>query len=301
MGQKQAERDQRIEVAKLEADGVSGEAGAQREQEIVVAQQAALSAQGTKQADSERRIKIAELEATAVQGENDSRANIADYEANLEQRRAEAKRRGEVAMANATRDVLLAEKEQEAARLEKTQIAQQEIERKKVEIEAEAEAEKRRRIARGEADAVLARYMAEAEGLRKVLDAKAAGYENLIRVCGDRSDLAPALLIVEQLPELVAEQVKAIQNLQIEKITVWDSGANGDGNGGSTSNFLRGLIGSLPPIHELAEQAGIDLPAVLGKVRSDDDAASSPAPARSAPAEPVDTDAASATDVGSGK
>ena len=82
-------------------------------------------------------------------------------------------------------------------------------------------------------------------------------------MCGERPDLAPALLIVEQLPALVAEQVKAIQNLKIDKITVWDSG---DGGGNSTAGFLKGLIGSLPPIHELARQAGIELPAVLGQV-----------------------------------
>jgi flotillin len=60
-----------------------------------------------------------------------------------------------------------------------------------------------------------------------------------------------------------------VQNLKIDKITVWDSGGKGnaDGSGGSTANFLRGLIGSLPPIHELAEQAGIDLPEVLGRVQ----------------------------------
>jgi flotillin len=115
---------------------------------------------------------------------------------------------------------------------------------------------------------VLARYIAEAEGIRKVLDAKAGGYENLIRICGDRKDLAPALLVIEKLPELVAEQVKAIQNLKIDKVTVWDSGAAGANGTGSTGNFLRSLIGSLPPIHELAQQAGIDLPEVLGKVKS---------------------------------
>jgi flotillin len=269
-GQKEAERNQRIEVASLEAQGISGEANAQREQEIAVAEQQAIAIQGKKNAEAEQRIKVAALEAQAVEGENESRANMADYNANLEERQADAKRRGEVAMANAARDVLTAEKERELARLEKEQIAQQIIERKKIEIEAEAEAERIRRIARGEADGVLARYNAEAEGLRKVLDAKAAGYENMIRVCGERKDLAPSLLIIEKLPELVAEQVKAIQNLKIDKITVWDSGANGltgGGPGGSTSQFLRGLIGSLPPIHDLAEQAGIDLPAVLGKVK----------------------------------
>jgi flotillin len=73
-------------------------------------------------------------------------------------------------------------------------------------------------------------------------------------------------LLIEQLPDLVSKQVKAIQNLKIDKITVWDSGANGSGAGGSTSGFLPGMIGSLPPIHELAQQAGIDLLEVLSKV-----------------------------------
>jgi flotillin len=199
---------------------------------------------------------------------------MADYEATLEERQADAKRRGEVSLAQASRDVLEAQKEEELARLEKTQIAQQMIERKKIEIDAEAEAEKTRRVAKGQADAILVKYIAEAEGTRKVLDAKAEGYNNLLRVCGERKDLAPALLIIEKLPELVAEQVKAVQNLKIDKVTVWDSGADGhtNGPGGSTSNFLRGLIGSLPPIHELAEQAGIDLPEVLGRVRRDEPA-----------------------------
>ena len=75
------------------------------------------------------------------------------------------------------------------------------------------------------------------------------------------------LLLIEQLPEPVREQVKAISNLQIDKITVWDGG-RGEGGRGSTSDFLSGLIGSLPPMHELAEQAGIELPGVLGKVGS---------------------------------
>ena len=266
-GQKAAERDQRVKVAKFEAEGLSGEADSRREQDIAVATQAALAVQGKKQAEMDQRVKVAQLESSAVQGENEAKANIADYEASLAERRAEAKRRGEVALANAARDVLKAEMEQELALLEKTQVAQQMIERQKVEIDAEAEAERIRRIAKGNADGVLAQYLAEAEGIRKVLDAKASGYENLIRVCGDRKDLAPALLLIEKLPELVSEQVKAIQNLKIDKVTVWDSGTNGKDGSGSTANFLRGLIGSLPPIHELAQQAGIDLPEVLGKVK----------------------------------
>ncbi len=278
-GQKQAERDQRVKVAKFEAEGLAGEADSRREQDIAVATQGALAVQGKKHAEMDQRVRVASLEADAVKGENESKANIADYEASLAERRAEARRRGDVALALATRDVLLAEKEQELARLEKMEVAQQTIERKKVEIDAEAEAERIRRIAKGEADGVLAKYLAEAEGLRKVLDAKAAGYENLLRICGDRKDLAPALLLIEKLPDLVAQQVKAVQGLKIDKVTVWDSGANGqaDGAGGATAGFLRGLIGSLPPIHELAKQAGIDLPEVLGKITKAD---GEPAPAK---------------------
>ena len=142
-------------------------------------------------------------------------------------------------MAHAERDVLLAEKEQEIARLEKEQVAQQVVERTKIEIDAEAEAERLRRIAAGEAEATLARYTAEAEGMQRLLEAKAKGYADLMQVCGERKDLAPALLVVEQLPELVKEQVKAIQNLQIDKITVWDSAGSQGQN--STANFLKRL------------------------------------------------------------
>ena len=104
-------------------------------------------------------------------------------------------------------------------------------------------------------------------------------------VCEDRKDLAPALLIIEQLPELISEQVKAIQNLKIDKITVWDSGDSSGSGDTTTAGFLKGMIGSLPPVHELARQAGIDLPAILGKVADIDDSA----PRENVPAAAVDS------------
>ena len=39
------------------------------------------------------------------------------------------------------------------------------------------------------------------------LEAKAKGYENLLMICSDLKDVAPALMIIEKLLELVAEQV----------------------------------------------------------------------------------------------
>ena len=274
-GTKAAERDQRVQVAKLEAEGVAGEASASKEQAIAVATQSALSVEGKKKAEAHQRIQVAGLEANAIEGENKSKAEIADYEAELAKRRAEAKRLGEVAMAEATRDVLLAEKAAEIARLEKIEVARQIVEQRKVEIDADAEAERIRRIASGEADGILAKYNAEAEGTRKILEAKSAGYERLLAACSDRKDIAPALLMIEQLPTLVAEQVKAIQNLQIDKITVWDGGTGNSDASSATAGFLRGMIGALPPIHDLAKQAGIELPEALGKIEDtqDEDAA----------------------------
>ena len=107
---------------------------------------------------------------------------------------------------------------------------------------------------------------ATAVGTRKVLEAKSAGYQRLLEICEDRKDIAPALLLIEQLPTLVAEQVKAIQNLKIDKIILWDHAGNSSDTSSSTAGFLRGMIAALPPIHDLAKQAGIELPAAFGKV-----------------------------------
>jgi flotillin len=268
-GEKEAERKQRVAVAQLEAQAVTGEVESKRDLEIATAERQAETIAAQKRAEQEQRIKVAEAEANAVTGENTSSAHIAESNAKLAEIAAEAKRRSEVAAAKALEAILIAEREQELARLSKEQLAPQEIEKKRIEIAAEAEAEKQRREARGEADAILARYMAEAEGTQKVLEAKAMGYRKLVEACAENPQIAPTLLMIEQLPTLVAEQVKAIQNLKIDKITVWDSGQGGHGLGksnGTTADFLSGLIGSLPAMHELAEQAGIELPSVLGRV-----------------------------------
>jgi len=268
-GQKNAEQRQRIAVSTLEAQAVTGEAEARRNQEIVMAQRKAETVAAQKLAEQEQRIKVASAEAAANVGENESRAKIAESNAKLAEIAAESKRRSEVAAAQAARAILEAQREQELARLSKETLAGQEIEKKRIEIAASAEAEKQRLEATGNAAAVLARYEAEAEGVRKVLEAKADGYRKLMEACAANPQVAPTLLLIEKLPELVHEQVKAISNLKIDKITVWDSGrpsSQAEGKG-TTANFLSSMISSLPQVHELAEQAGIELPSVLGKVK----------------------------------
>lgn len=273
-GQKAAEQKQRVAVAAMEAEAVKGEVQSRRDREVTIAQREAEIVASKKAAEQEQRIKVAQAEATATTGENTARATMAESNAKLAEIQAEARRRAQVANAKSAEAIATAEREQEMARLAKEQLAPQEIEKRRIEIAAEAEAEKCRREAQGVADATLMKYQAEAKGVQLVMEAKAEGYRKLIEACGSDSAVGPTLLLIEQLPKIVEQQVKAIQNLKIDKITVWDTGQghgsslNGNGAGrNTTADWLAGMVGALPRIHELAAQAGIELPEALGKIK----------------------------------
>ena len=263
-GMKTAMADQRIIVQQQETLASVGEAVAHREREIKVAENEAEAAKGIKAAEASRRIYLQQQEAEAVQGENLAKANIAEYEAGLAVKQAHSMREGEVAKLKAIEEIQKSKYAAEAERLRAQEIAQKEIDRQKIEIAAAAEAERIRRVAKGEADAVLLRYEAEAEGIRKVLESKAAGYLELVKSCEGDAKAAATLLMVEKIEEIVKQQVEAVKNLKIDKITVWDSGANGDS---STANFMSSLIRTLPPIQEIANMAGVELPEYLGRMK----------------------------------
>ena len=256
-----------VDVANAERDGAIGKANADRDREVQVAQNVAESEKGKKAAEVDRRVFVQQQEATGVQGENLSRAEIASYQADLEEKEAEAMRRAEVARRTAEMEVQKAQYNLEQERLRAEEIVREEISKTQIEIAAEAEAERQRRIAQGEADAVLARYNAEAEGTKAVLEAKANGYKQLVASAGGDVKAAATLLMVEKIEEIVARQTEAIANLQIDKITVWDSGSGGEG--GSTANFVSSLIRSLPPVHDVAKMAGVDLPDYLGSMKEE--------------------------------
>jgi flotillin len=266
-GQKEAEKNKRMALAQLETDSAISESKSAREKDIELARQKAETDVGLKQAEAQRRISVAELEAQTASKENLAKALAAESNAMLAEKNAQANQRAEVAKANAQREILKAQKDQETARLEKDELVQQEVNKLKIQVDSDAEAERIRRVAQGEADAILLKYKADAEGLKKLLQAKAEGYQDIIRACGNDPNMASTLLLLEKLEGIVGKQVDAISNLKIDKITVWDSGnTNGDG-GSSTSNFLRSMVGALPPLQEIARQAGIELPSYLGTIK----------------------------------
>ena len=255
----------KVDVADQTKHGAIGEAQAMQEQEIKVAEAKAESEIGQKTAEANQRKRVQEQEADAVQGENIANANIADYNAELEVKRAAALKQAEVARYKAQVSIQQAFYESEQERLRAEEIVRQEIEKNKIEIAAEAEAERVRREAKGVADGILFNYEAEANGMRKLLTAKADGYRKLVESVDGDSQAAATLLMIEKLEELVSRQVEAISNLKIDKITVWDSGGNGDGS--STSNFISNLFKSLPPLQDISEMAGFELPGYLGKMK----------------------------------
>ncbi|KPA15282.1 SPFH/Band 7/PHB domain protein [Candidatus Magnetomorum sp. HK-1] len=259
----------KIEVANQEKLGAIGESIAVKEKTISVARNEAEAVKGEKEADSDKRIYVKQKEAEAITGENKSLANIAQSTAQLEIEQAEASQKSEVAKRNAEVEIQKAQYLSEKERLNAKILVQQEIEKRKIELAADAEAEKIRREAAGEADAILARFKAEATGTQKVLESKAAGYKLLVESCAGDARSAANFLLIEKLQEIVQLQVQAIKQLKIDKITVWDSGTNADGQT-TTSNFISGLIKSLPPLQDITQMAGLELPEYLGGIVKND-------------------------------
>jgi flotillin len=245
--------DARQSVAEKNRDGSIGEANAHQDQ----------------------RTQVAAAEASAVEGENLAKIKVAQSDALRQEKEAEAKKIAtaaeKVQSARALEEAYAAEQIAENARAERDKASQTadivipaRIDKERVEIAAEAEAEMIRRRAKGEADAILYMKQAEAKGIYEVLTKQAQGLEQIVKAAGDNSRDAVLLLIADKLPELVRLQTEAIKNIKIDKVTVWDNGGNNGPDGkNSTANFISGLYKSVPPLQEMFNMAGMQLPDYL--------------------------------------
>ncbi len=251
-------------VAEQERFGEIGKAEAYRDKDIRIAE-----------TERDTRIRTADANATAVSGENQAKIVIADSDSERREREAEAMKKAvaaeKVQQAKALQEAYEAERQAEMSRADREKATQTanivvkaEIEKEKAIIDAEAEAEMFRRRARGEADAIFAKMEAEGKGMYEILSKQADGYRQLVQAAGGDTRNAVTYLIAEKLPELVRTQVEAIKNLKIDKIMVWD-GNNAKGEKTTTANFVSGLMGSVPPLNDLFNMAGMKLPDYLGK------------------------------------
>lgn len=272
-GKALADREKDTQIAETHRDRDVRIANTQKDKEVSIATAVKDETIGKAEAQRDTRVKTSEANAFAIQGENEAKIQIANSEALRRQKEAEALRIAisaeKIQQAKALEESYVAEQKAESARSERersTQIANvvipAEIAKQRAIIEAEAEAETIRVNARGEADAIYAKMEAEAKGLFEILTKQAEGYKEVVAAAGGDPNKAFQLLLIEKLPELVKIQVEAVKNIKIDKITVWDSAANGEG-GTSTANFVSGMMKTVPPLNDLFNMAGLNLPTYL--------------------------------------
>jgi len=274
-GKALADREKDTQIAETHRDRDVKIAITQKDKEISIATAVKDETIGKAEADRDTRVKTSEANAIAIKGENEAKIAIANSEALRREKEAESLRIAiaaeKVQQAKALEESYVAEQKAELARSERersTQIANivvpAEIAKQRAIIEAQAAAETIRENARGEADAIFAKMQAEANGLFEILTKQAEGYKEVVAAAGGDPSKAFQLLLLEKLPELVKTQVEAVKNIKIDKITVWDSG-NGQGENGnsSTANFVSGMMKTVPPLNDLFNMAGLNLPSYL--------------------------------------
>lgn len=270
----------------IEALGKEAAAKAINDAKRTVAEKTRDGSIGVANASRDERVQVSQADSLAIQGENEAQMQIALSNAQRREKEAEALKLATAAekiqAAKALEEAYAAEQQAEAARYAREKASQEadvivatEIAKRKTELEAEAQAEQTRRRAAGEADAIRAKLSAEAEGQKEILVKQAEGLRAIVDAAGGDPDAAVRLLLTDKMEDLVRIQVEAIKNVKIDKVTVWDGGEGKDGKN-ATAGYISGLMKSIPPMNEMFQMAGMNLPGYLGTERK---SAEEPAPA----------------------
>ena len=280
----QAINQANVDVAEQEKRGQTGVAERQRDTRVAVAAANATADIGEPTAGRDKRQQVAGPEGEAVESETEADAKQASYRANQRVAEEQARNRSESAAKDADGAIRVAQEiaqkkaedaraEREEARLNAEVVVPANADREKIVIDADARKQQSIRVAEGQAEALLAKMTAEANGVQRMLEGKAEGYARLV-AAAKTANGAASLLLIEKLAEVAGVQASAIKDLEIDKLFIWDAG--GDSNG--ISNLGRKLLGALPPIHDLAKQVGLELPQFLGRMgEGTEEAASEPA------------------------
>jgi flotillin len=265
IGTREAEREQAVRIAELDKEQKVGEQTAAFQRETAV-----------KEAEQLKRIAVASADAKAIAGEAQSQAQIVATQAQLRVREAEAyqvaetrKREAEAAVQEAQNRAMAKAAIAEAERVEAERRAALEApakaEKARIIVDAEAAAEKRKLEANAEAAAIYAKLEAEARGQYEMLAKKAEGLKQIVDAAGGSHE-AFQLLMLEHLDHLADTAAKAISNIKMDKVVVWDGG-----NGAAAGNFMQGLARSMPPMMEVIRDiGGVELPALFGRMIEED-------------------------------
>lgn len=253
-----------IDVSNADKIGEIGTNEARKEKEIKVAEFNTEREIGVSSAEKERLIRTAQLQAERTKGENLAMATQLESDKELAVKSAKFNEDSKVAEINAQIAIQRRKAEEELEQLRAQEVAKVKAEKEQIELRAQADKSKRIMEAEAQAQEILLRAQAEAQGINQIMEQKAAGYDKISRAVGE--DNLTSVLMIEQLVEVTKVKSEALNNLNIDKITVWDNPGSGNNEGRSGLNgFVDNFMSSIPAIHEIAEDAGITLPKYLGE------------------------------------
>ncbi len=291
LGQEAAARainDAMIKVADETRRGEIGRAEALREQTVQVAKANAASVQGSNEAamlvaDSNAKLKVREAEARKVSDvafkEQAAIAEQAGYVADreAEMKRAELERATQTANEIVAAEILKRKQEIAAEAAASVLVKEQQGRADALLIEKTAEGNAAVKLAEGEASALLLAKKAEGEGLELVGHGQAAAIKAALEAKADgfRQIVASAGSAQAASGLLITEQMPDIVNMQssaIRNLSFDKVVVMGNGEkGASVGGFVQNLVKDTLPLHELAKSVGLELPAYLGKVETPED------------------------------
>lgn len=272
-------------VGYLQAIGEKASAEALRDAEIAKAD--AVAETRRKQAEAKRLAEVAQAENDAETKQRQAAARqlaeIAEAEADaqIKEQQAEAKRLAEVAQAQANVSIaeannVLRVRQAELDREAETTEKVARVAALQAEIEAKTALEHRRvdmERTRLQADVVqpaeAARLAAEAEAkaaAAPILErgrAQAAVLEMLYSEIQKAGDSGLQIFLAEKLPELLGVTVGALKDVQIDRLTIVDSG----GGRGVANAATQRVNASVAALEQIAGAMGLDLDAFVRRIQ----------------------------------
>ena len=185
--------DAKKSVAEKNRDGSIGEANASRDE----------------------RIQVAAANSEAIKGENEAQADIAQSNAILRERQAEALKRAtsaeRIQKAKALEEAYAAEQKRTCPptvkRLPRADIlVKSEIEKRRIELRPK-QGQRKRRLAKGEADAIFMKMEARARGMQELLISRLRALHSLCAAGGNAAD-ATRMMLADKMEDLMSIRLR---------------------------------------------------------------------------------------------
>lgn len=206
---------------------------------------------GVKEKERDTRVQTVQFETQAIEVENIRNIEMAKTTAEMKVKKAEYTRQTAIAEIEAKKASQI--RESELQRELEIKLIAQETERQRAEVMSKTtvQAEATERLS----DAELYKAKREAEAIRARFDAQAEGLRQLLQAAPDSNTVLSYLMIDRNVyPQLAEANAKAINGLQ-PKITSWTT------TEGKSGNVIGDIFKMVPPlVSTIYDQTGIKPP-----------------------------------------